>query len=191
MPKAKITKKFIKNQGKKLEVKERKEFITETGIFIRADQPHEWTRNSSHTNWRYLYHIRQTIQNLENLFVEEKDPKYLFEARHWQRLKDLLIYEGLNYATITFEQATINASSNNYNDKLIKKPKQPRARPLWIDTSIKTISTEPKTPSEKSISSEEEDQLISLYLKSDPNTPIPSPTQIDPKGKSPDQPIEI
>src|SRR4051794_15799024 len=103
MPKARSSK-ISNNQGKKLEERtkeskkqrsekresKRKEFITETGNFIRSDQPHDWTRNSNHTYWRYLYHIRQSIQNLENLFVEEKDPKYLFEVKHWQRLKDLL-----------------------------------------------------------------------------------------------------
>src|SRR4051812_32070502 len=116
MPKARPSK-ISKNQGKKLEeIKEERKNISkevrrnkkekeikrerkENAIYIRSDQPHDWTKNSSHIYWRYLYHIRQTIQNLENLFVEEKEPKYLFEAKHWQRIKELLIYEGYNYTT--------------------------------------------------------------------------------------------
>lgn len=204
MPKAKTEKIIKNNQGKKLEERtkeskkqrsekresKRKEFITETGIFIRSDQPHDWTKNSNHIYWRYLYHIRQTIQNLENLFVEEKDPKYLFEVKHWQRLKDLLIYEGSNYTTITLEQATINISGTDYNEKLVKKPKQPKARPLWIDTSTKLIKTEPTSQKIKERStSEEENDEIYLYITSNPASPTPSPTE--PQGKSPEHPIQI
>jgi hypothetical protein len=193
MPKAKSSLKLNKSQGKKLAASkrqaERKEFVTETGIFIRADQPHEWTRSNNHIYWRYLYHIRQAIQNLENLFVEEKDEKYLFEVKHWQRIKDLLIYEGRNYDTITLEEATINASSTNYNERLAKKPKQPRARPLWIDTTRTTAETETKTLEEES-TSQHEDDSISLYLTSNPSSPTPSPVQPS-QGKSPDHPIEL
>lgn len=196
MPKAKSSLKLNKSQGKQLAVRarhsERKELVTETGIFIRSDQPHEWTKNSNHTYWRYLYHIRQAIQNLENLFVEEKDEKYLFEVKHWQRIKDLLIYEGKNYDTITLEEATINASSTNYNEKLIKKPKQPRARPLWIDTTRNTTVTEETKTHEEESTSQHEDDSISLYLTSNPTSPTPTASPVQPsEGKSPDHPIEI
>src|SRR4051812_39712326 len=141
MPKARSSK-ISNNQGKKLEEikegrkniskevrrnkreRESKEAKREIGIYIRSDQPHDWTKDSNHIYWRYFYHIRQTIQNLENLFVEEKEPKYLFELKHWQRIKELLIYEGYNYTTITLEEATINISTD-HSYKLVKKPKQP------------------------------------------------------------------